>query len=100
MSQNLVTIDIVKKIALLCKLDVSGSEEKLAAMFNDTLKYIDILNELDLSNIVETYQVTGLTNVFQKDASVLNATLSQTDAVKNAKEVLNNLIATKAVFDR
>jgi aspartyl/glutamyl-tRNA(Asn/Gln) amidotransferase C subunit len=99
MSKNTVTIEDVKHIAQLCKLDVTGSEEKLASMFTETLKYIDVLEELDLSKINETYQVTGLTNVFQHGKDNL-ATLSKEDALKNGYEVIDDLFATKAVFDR
>jgi aspartyl/glutamyl-tRNA(Asn/Gln) amidotransferase C subunit len=94
-----ITKEDVIKIAQLAKLDVTGVEEKLASMFTDTLKNIEILNELDTLNVKETYQVTGLENVFQKDEEN-RATLSQKAALADAHEVIGNKIATKAVFDR
>jgi aspartyl/glutamyl-tRNA(Asn/Gln) amidotransferase C subunit len=99
MTEQTITQETVKKIAKLCKLDVTGDEEKLAAMFNDTLKSIEVLNELDLASLPETYQVTGLTNVFQKEGEP-TGTLSQDKALSNAKNTLNNLFVTQGVFDR
>ena len=45
------TLVSIQKIAKLVKLDISGEEEKLAAMFTETLDYISVLNELDTSNV-------------------------------------------------
>lgn len=99
MTEQLITQETVKKIAKLCKLDVSGIEEKLAEMFNDTLKSIEVLNELDLASLPPTYQVTGLTNVFQKEGEA-SGTLSEEKALSNAKLKLNDLFVTDGVFDR
>jgi aspartyl/glutamyl-tRNA(Asn/Gln) amidotransferase C subunit len=99
MTEQIITQETVKKIAKLCKLDVTGIEEKLAVMFNDTLKSIEVLKELDLESLPETYQVTGLTNVFQKDGEP-SGTLSKEKALMNAKETVNGLIVTQGVFDR
>ena len=80
-----ITEDEVKHIAKLVKLDVTGQEAELAEMFSKTLDYIKVLDELDTSNVKETYQVNGLTNVFQKKDSPKN-TLTQTEVLQNAKE--------------
>ena len=90
----------VEKLAKLSNLTLTPAEVgKFAELFTDTLKYMDVLNELDTSNTPETYQVTGLTNVFQKDGEK-NATLSQEQALSNANEAKDGLFVTKAVFDR
>ncbi len=90
----------VKKLAQLSNLTLTDSEvKKFAELFTETLKYMDTLNELDTSNTKETYQITGLTNVFQKKDED-NTTLSQEAALKNAKEVKDNLFVTKAVLER
>ncbi len=89
----------VKKIAKLVKLDVTGQEENLAQMFSATLEYIDILNELDTSKVSETYQVTGLNNVYQ-NTDAKSKTLTQEESLKNAKLNNKGLFETKGVFDR
>ncbi len=99
MTSKTVTKEQVKKIAELSKLELTNEEtEKFAEMFSETLQVIDVLEELDTSSVPETYQVTGLTNVFQ--AKENKATLTKEQVLKNAKEVIRDLIATDAVFDR
>jgi aspartyl/glutamyl-tRNA(Asn/Gln) amidotransferase C subunit len=85
-------------IADLVKLDITGQEDKFAAILTDTLKYIEVLDQLDTRSIPETYQVTGLVNVFQTDG--INATLPKTDALSNAANEVNGLFEAEAVFDR
>lgn len=99
MSKELITIEQVEKVAKLSKLDITGQEEKFTEMFSDTLKKIQDLNELDTSNVEPTFQVTGLTNIFQKDDEN-EAILTKEAALKNTKDVINGLFSTKGVFDR
>lgn len=100
MAKTLITKEQVVKIAALCKLQLSEAEvEKFSRLFSETLQVIDVLNELDTSKVPETYQVNGLTNVFQKDDENV-ATLTKEEVLKNAKRVEKGLFATEAVFDR
>lgn len=98
MAMNNITKEDVLKIATLAKLDVTGDEERLAQMFSETLDYIEILNELDTSNTPETFQVTGLTNVFQDGNQTV--TLTKEEVLSNAPEVIDGLISNKGVFNR
>lgn len=94
------TKEQVKKVAKLVKLNLSDLElERLSVMFTDTLEKIRVLDELDTTNVPETYQVNGLENVFS-DPVENKATLSKEAALKNAKQVIKGLIATDGVFDR
>jgi len=94
MDSRKITIEEVKKIAQMSKLNIEGDEEK----FSQTLDYIKILDELDTSKVSETFQVTGLTNVYQDGSQ--KVTLPREDALKNVKETARNLVVTKGVFDR
>ena len=94
-----ITEEDVKHIAKLVKLDVTGQEKELAEMFSQTLDYIKVLDELDTTDVNETYQVNGLTNVFQKKDSSIN-TLTKAEVLQNAKEKNGDLFSTKGVFDR
>lgn len=90
----------VEKIATLVSLQLSEKErEKLSWMFADTLEYIDVLEEIDTSEVKETYQVTGLTNVYQKEKQK-NQTLTKKEALQNAKEEIKGLFATRAALER
>ena len=99
MAKDKISVDDVKHIAELSSLNVEGDEEKFSQMLSDTLDYIAVLEELDTSKIKPTFQVSGNTNVYQ-DSSVGSETLTQEDATKNAKDVVDGLIGTKGVFDR
>ena len=95
-----ITIEDTKHVAQLSNLDLSEKElQKLTAMFSDTLDYIAVLEELDTSYVKETFQVTGLKNVFQ-DRGVSDQELTQEQALKNASEVVQGKFVTEAVFDR
>ena len=58
----------VKHVAKLANLTLKpGEEEKFKEQFEETLKTIDVINELDTSGVEPTSQVTGLTNVTRED---------------------------------
>ena len=95
---SLTTAD-VEKIAKLSNIKLTPSElEFFAQAFSDTLSYIKILDELDTTDVIPTFQVNGLINVFQSKGD--RTTLSQEEALQNAKNVLKERFATKGVFDR
>jgi aspartyl-tRNA(Asn)/glutamyl-tRNA(Gln) amidotransferase subunit C len=99
MEKPTISPEIVKKVAQLSKLNLSDSEvATFAKLFTDTLKYMDMLNELDTDRVTETYQVTGLTNVFQ--GSETKESLRVDKALNNASERVDDYFATKGVFDR
>lgn len=95
-----ITKDELKHIAKLSNLPLKeGEDAKFSKLLSDTISYVNVLNELDTSKVEETYQVTGLVNVYQKgDENV--TTLTQEQALKNAQTVENGLIGTKGVFEK
>lgn len=100
MAETKITKEQVKKIVQLCNLNLSDEEiNKFADVLTDTLDYINVIEELDTANTSETYQVTGLENVFMREGEN-KRTLSKKDALSNAKEVVRDLFTTEAVFDR
>ena len=92
-----VTPEEVKKIAGLSKMDVSGQEELFAELFTDTLVKIQDLKEVDTTKVEETFQVTGLVNVFQ-DEELQSDSLTKEECLSNAKENINGLFSTAGVF--
>jgi len=93
------TTENVKHISKLSNLPLSEAEESaLAEAFSKTLEYIKILDELDTADLVPTYQVTGLVNVFQSPNA--RTTLIPAEALKNAKGIIKDKFSTQAVFDR
>ena len=98
MNKNQISKEDIKKLSDLADLDVSGQEGKLSEVLSETLDYVKTLEELDTENIEETFQVTGLTNVFRDEGS--GDPLTKDQALSNARETDSGLFSTKAVFNR
>lgn len=98
-TKSKITKEDVEKVAELSKLNLSEEEiEDFSKIFTDTLTYINVLEELDVSDTPETFSVTGLSNVYQTCEKV-NTTLSKEDALSNASERVGDLFATTGVFE-
>ena len=58
----------VRHIAKLARLTLSDAEvEKFTKELTSILQYVDMLKEVDTSNVEPTAQVTGQTNVLRED---------------------------------
>ena len=67
----MITIEEVKKIAKLARINLTENEEKMhAETISVVLDYMKILDEIDILNIEPTLQVTGLENVMRDDIIV------------------------------
>lgn len=79
----------VKKVARLANLTISDEEEKkLSSQFDETLKTIGIINELDTASTDPISQVTGLVNVMREDEIDKNRMLNIGDYFK-VKAIFN-----------
>jgi aspartyl-tRNA(Asn)/glutamyl-tRNA(Gln) amidotransferase subunit C len=89
----------VERIAKLSNINLTDNEmDFFTQVFADTVAYIKILDEVDTQDVRPTFQVTGLTNVFQTKG--MQATLAQDEALQNASSRIKDKFATKGVFDR
>ena len=87
----------VKHTAKLANLKLSSEEEKkFEEQLSSILDYVDKLQEIDTENVGETSQVTGLENVFRED--VASTSLSQKEALSNAKSQKNGLFKVKGIL--
>ena len=58
----------VKHIAKLARLQLTPEEvEKMAKELTSILQYVDMLSEVDTTNVEPIAQVTGLTNALRED---------------------------------
>lgn len=89
-----IDVSHVAKIANLPLTD--GEKKKFAKQLEETIEYIENLNEVDTKNIEPTSQVTGLENVLREDEPT--PSLPQEDVLKNAKSKHNGLFKVKAIF--
>ena len=80
-----VTKEDVKYVADLARLQLAGDEiEKLAGDMNRILEYMDLLEEVDTSDVEPLEHVTELTTEFRKDEA--KEPLPHEDALKNAPD--------------
>ena len=88
----------VKKVAKLANLSLSTSEETLfEKQLDETVSYIENLKEIDTKDTKPTNQVTGLTNVTREDTTT--PSLSQKEALRNAKSTYNGFFKVNAVLE-
>lgn len=89
----------IKRVAQLANLPLSPAEEKkLEKELTETLDYIATLNSIDTKNVEPTSQVTGLTNVIREDTPL--PSLSQEQALSNAKDTYNGFFKVKAILEQ
>ena len=91
-----MTFDI-SHIAKLANLPLTVEEKKkFETQLEETIKYIESLDEVDTEGIEPTSQVTGLENVTRED--VVKPSLSQEDALKNAKTTYKGYFKVKGIL--
>ena len=70
--------DDVRHIAKLARLNISDDElGKFSKELSSILAYVEILQEVDTTNVQPTAQVTGLSNSFREDVIEHNITSSE-----------------------
>lgn len=80
-----VSIEEVRYIAALARLEFSESEEeRLAREMSKILGYMDKLNELDTTGVEPMSHVLDLRNVFRPDAH--EQRISHEEALRNAPD--------------
>jgi len=91
----------VKQVAKLANLSLTPAEEKkFAKQFSETLKTINLINELDTSRVMPTFQVTGLTNVMREDKVDVSRVLSQSEVLKSAPAQHQGYFVVPAIFSQ
>ena len=78
-----ITDKTVDEIAHLARLQFEGDEkEAIKKDLNRMLEFMDVLNEVDTSNVEPLIYMTDETNVMRDD--VIKSTITQAQALKNA----------------
>lgn len=98
MSNTKISKQETEHIAKLAKLTLSEEEvDKFSSQLGETIDYVEKLKELNTEHVFPTFQTTGLKNVFREDEA--GSSLTQKQALKNAKKTHKGYFVTKAVFD-
>jgi len=90
----------IKHIANLARLELSEDEfEKYGSQLSNVLGYIEMLKEVDTSNVMPTAQVTGLENVLRDDEAVDWDEKEKEIALDQAPAREERFIKVKKVFE-
>lgn len=93
-----ISVEQVRHVARLARIALS--EEEIAVMraqLSAILDYMAMLQEVDVSNVPPTAQVTGLTTVWRPD--VVGEMLTQEQALANAPDQQDGMFRVRAVFE-
>lgn len=89
----------VHHIAQLSNIPVTPAEEKkLEQEFEDTLKVVADLKEIDVKNVAPTFQVTGLENVMREDVVDEEQMFTQEEALANATAQHDGFFMVKQII--
>ncbi len=93
-----LTSDQVAHVARLARLSLSADElERMRSQLSNILAYIEVLQEVDVSGVALTAQVTGLTTVLRPD--VVRDGLSREAVLANAPDQRDGMFRVKPVFE-
>jgi aspartyl-tRNA(Asn)/glutamyl-tRNA(Gln) amidotransferase subunit C len=93
-----LTRDDVLKLAQLARLDLSEDEIKeFGGELSEILQYVEQLQEVDVTGLKPTNQVTGLTNVMRED-EVRDYGYPTAELLKNVPQVKDGQLKVKRMI--
>ena len=97
MSDKKITIDEVKHIAKLSKLEISDDElEYYVAEMDKMINHFNMLSKVDTSKVEPMTHVSDIKNVTRVDKA---EHLKSSDALKNAPETFGRFIKIPKILD-
>jgi len=93
-----LTLEEVQHVAQLAGMRLSADElEKMRAQLSHILDYIDMLKEVDVSDVPPTAQATELLNVMRAD--LVRPSLPREEVLLNAPDQQDGMFRVKPIFD-
>lgn len=93
-----LSIEDVRKVALLARLRLSDEEtERMQQQLSSILDYMALLQEVDVSDVPPTAQVTDVVNVLRLDE--VRPSLPVDEALSDAPAREGDYFQVKPVFD-
>lgn len=87
----------IKKVAKLANLTLTAEEEeKFDKQLNGILEYVEKIDEVDVSDVTPTSQVTGLENITRLDES--SDSLTQEEALSGTNSQHNGMFKVTAIL--
>lgn len=94
---NLIMKFDISHVAKLANLTLSEEEKmKLEEQLEETVEYVNRLEEVDTKGVEPTSQVTGLENVTREDE--IKPSLTQSEALQNAKSTHKGFFKVKRIL--
>jgi aspartyl-tRNA(Asn)/glutamyl-tRNA(Gln) amidotransferase subunit C len=88
----------ILKLAQLARFDLTDEEiEEYREELSSILQYVEQLNQLDISGLEPTNQVTGLTNITRED-EIKDYGYKSDELLKNVPQVKDHQIQTKRIL--
>ena len=98
MSDKKITIDEVKHIARLSKLNIPDNElEYYLSEMDKMINHFNIISKVDTSNVKPMTHVNTMTNVLREDKS--KESLTTNEAIENSSETFGQFIKIPKVID-
>ena len=95
---NIISDETIEYVGILAKLELSDEEkEKAKSDMGRMLDYIDMLNQLDTSNVEPMCHIFAVNNVFREDV-VVNGNDRET-ILKNAPEQKDGAFVVPKTFE-
>jgi len=86
-------------VAHLARLQLTEAEAaRFSAQVKDILKYIEKLNELDVTNVEPTAHALPLTNVLRKDE--VQSSIESADVLRNAPQQARGLFIVPKIVEQ
>ena len=93
-----LTLEETAYVAQLARLRLSSEElEKMRTQLSHILEHIEMLQELDVSDVPPTAQVTDLVNVLRPDEA--QPSLAREEALRNAPAQADGMFRVRAIFE-
>ena len=92
------SLDDVRKVASLARLKLSDEElEQVAEKIGSILDYVEVLNEVDVSNVEPMAHVADVSNVFRDDA--IRDSLTRDAALSNSPKTDGRYFLVPQIID-
>ena len=92
-----ISAEEIKKIALLSRLEIKDDQiEAVGKQLNDILSYMDLMSQVDITDVKPTAHAVSMSNVMRDD--VPQPSLSKEKALQNAPEPENGYFKVPKVI--
>ncbi|MCX7928064.1 MAG: Asp-tRNA(Asn)/Glu-tRNA(Gln) amidotransferase subunit GatC [Patescibacteria group bacterium] len=94
-----IKISDIRHIAKLANLSLSKSQEsRFFTQINSVIEHINVLCEVDTSNVEPTSQTTGLENIYREDNVDAISMLKSNQVTSGTDKIYNNFFVVDMIL--